>query len=96
MILFPGRHLMGVLECHQSTPPNNMVELKTVVYLAGAQSKNNDRKKRKTRISVSGHETWSTGQIDVLIFLPRVRFTQNHPIFYAKLNVSNMNVINLY
>ena len=29
MILFPGRHLMGVLECHQLTPPNNMVELKT-------------------------------------------------------------------
>ena len=29
MILFPGRHLMGVLECHQLTSPNNMVELKT-------------------------------------------------------------------
>ncbi len=29
MILFPGRHLMGVLECHQSTAPNKMVELKT-------------------------------------------------------------------
>jgi hypothetical protein len=29
MILFPGRHLMDVLECHQSTPPNKMVELKT-------------------------------------------------------------------
>jgi hypothetical protein len=29
MILFPGRHLMGVLECHQLKPPNNMVELKT-------------------------------------------------------------------
>ncbi len=29
MILFPGRHLMGVLECHQLTPPNNMVEFKT-------------------------------------------------------------------
>ncbi len=29
MILFPGRHLMGVLECHQLTPPNKMVELKT-------------------------------------------------------------------
>ncbi len=29
MILFQGRHLMGVLECHQSTPPNKMVELKT-------------------------------------------------------------------
>ncbi len=29
MILFPGRHLMGILECHQLTPPNNMVELKT-------------------------------------------------------------------
>ncbi len=29
MILFPGRHhLMGVLECQQLTPPNNMVELK--------------------------------------------------------------------
>ncbi len=28
MILFPGRHLMDVLECHQLTPPNNMVELK--------------------------------------------------------------------
>ncbi len=28
MILFPGRHLMGVLECHQSTPLNKMVELK--------------------------------------------------------------------
>ncbi len=28
MILFPGRHLMGVLEYHQLTPPNNMVELK--------------------------------------------------------------------
>jgi hypothetical protein len=28
MILFPGRHLIGVLECHQLTPPNNMVELK--------------------------------------------------------------------
>ncbi len=28
MILFPGRHLMGVLECHQLTPPHNMVELK--------------------------------------------------------------------
>ena len=35
----------------------------------------------KTRISVSGHETRSTGQIDVLLFLPRVQFTQNHPIF---------------
>ncbi len=34
-----------------------------------------------TRISVSGHETRSTGQIDVLLFLPRVQFTQNHPIF---------------
>ncbi len=29
MILFPGRHLMGVLECHQLTPPNKIVELKT-------------------------------------------------------------------
>jgi hypothetical protein len=29
MILFPGRHLIGVLECHQLTPPNKMVELKT-------------------------------------------------------------------
>ncbi len=29
MILFPGRHLMGILEWHQLTPPNNMVELKT-------------------------------------------------------------------
>ncbi len=29
MILFPGRHLMGVLECHELTLPNNMVELKT-------------------------------------------------------------------
>jgi hypothetical protein len=29
MILFPGRHLMGVLECHQLTAPNKMVELKT-------------------------------------------------------------------
>jgi hypothetical protein len=27
------------------------------------------------------HETQSTGQIDVLLFLPRVRFTRNHPIF---------------
>ncbi len=27
MILFPGRHLIGVLECHQLTPPNNMGEL---------------------------------------------------------------------
>ncbi len=27
MILFPGRHLMGVLECHYLTPPNKMVEL---------------------------------------------------------------------
>ncbi len=29
MILFPGRHLMGVLKWHQLTPPNKMVELKT-------------------------------------------------------------------
>ena len=29
MILFPGRHLMGVLECYQLTPLNKMVELKT-------------------------------------------------------------------
>jgi hypothetical protein len=29
MILFPGRHLMGVPECHQLTPLNKMVELKT-------------------------------------------------------------------
>jgi hypothetical protein len=29
MILVPGRHLMGVLEYHQLTPPNKMVELKT-------------------------------------------------------------------
>ena len=29
MILFQGRHLMGVLECHQLTPPIKMVELKT-------------------------------------------------------------------
>ncbi len=28
MILFPGRHLIGVLECHQLTPPNKMAELK--------------------------------------------------------------------
>jgi hypothetical protein len=27
MILFPGRHLMGVLKCHLLTPPNKMVEL---------------------------------------------------------------------
>jgi hypothetical protein len=27
MILFPGRHLMGILECHQLTPLNKMVEL---------------------------------------------------------------------
>jgi hypothetical protein len=27
MILFPGRHLIGVLECHQFTPCNKMVEL---------------------------------------------------------------------
>ncbi len=26
MTLFPGRHLMGVFECHQLTPPNKMVE----------------------------------------------------------------------
>ncbi len=36
---------------------------------------------KKTQISVSGHETRSTGQIDVLLFLTRVRYTQNHPIF---------------
>ncbi len=36
---------------------------------------------RKTGISVSGHETRSTGKIDVLLFLPRIRFTRNHPIF---------------
>ncbi len=35
----------------------------------------------KTWISVSGHETRSTGQIDVLLFLPRVQLMQNHPIF---------------
>ncbi len=29
MILFPGRRLMGVLECHQLTPLNKMMELKT-------------------------------------------------------------------
>ncbi len=29
MILFPGRQLMGVLKCHQLTPPNKMMELKT-------------------------------------------------------------------
>ena len=29
MILFQGRHLMDVLDCHQLTPPNKMVELKT-------------------------------------------------------------------
>ncbi len=29
MILFPGRQLMGVLECHQLTPPKKIVELKT-------------------------------------------------------------------
>ena len=29
MILFPGRHLMGVLKCLKLTPPNKMVELKT-------------------------------------------------------------------
>jgi hypothetical protein len=27
MILFPGRHQMGVLECHQLTPLNKMAEL---------------------------------------------------------------------
>jgi hypothetical protein len=27
MILFPGRHLIGVLDCCQMTPPNKMVEL---------------------------------------------------------------------
>jgi hypothetical protein len=32
MILFPGRQLMGFLECHQLTPPNKMVELKTTSY----------------------------------------------------------------
>ncbi len=26
-ILFPGRHLMGILKCHQMTPLNKMVEL---------------------------------------------------------------------
>ncbi len=30
MILFPGRHLMGILECHQLTPLNKMVELKNL------------------------------------------------------------------
>jgi hypothetical protein len=29
MILFPGKYLMGVLECHQLTLPNKMVELRT-------------------------------------------------------------------
>ncbi len=29
MILFPGRYLLGVLKCHQLTPPNKMVEFKT-------------------------------------------------------------------
>jgi hypothetical protein len=29
MIFFPGRHLMGVLECHQLTPPNKILEFKT-------------------------------------------------------------------
>ncbi len=29
MIIFPGRHLMSVFECHQLTPPNKMVELIT-------------------------------------------------------------------
>ncbi len=29
---------------------------------------------------MSGYETWSTGQIDVQLFLPWVRFTQNHRI----------------
>jgi hypothetical protein len=28
MIIFPGRQLMGVLECYQLIPPNKMVELK--------------------------------------------------------------------
>ncbi len=35
----------------------------------------------KTWISVSGHETRSTRQIDVLLFLPRVQFTLNDLIF---------------
>jgi hypothetical protein len=29
MILLSGRHLMAILECHQLTPPNKMLELKT-------------------------------------------------------------------
>ncbi len=173
MILFPGRHLMGVLESHQLTPPNNMVELEThelcvknqVAFMVqlewvdvefvgffflpnlhpltlmvkklgspcqdmnpGPQGvwtgihvltrrselfyhkcervrtwnpvhrDSQDQQKLdlhvrtwnpvhgnshsgKTLISVSGHETRSKGQIDKLLFLPRVRFKRNHPIF---------------
>jgi hypothetical protein len=54
MILFPGRHLMGVLECHQLTPPNNMVSGHETRSTGSPKSGN-------TRISVSGHETRSTG-----------------------------------
>ncbi len=33
MILFPGRHVIGVLKCHQMTPPNKMVELNHELYM---------------------------------------------------------------
>jgi hypothetical protein len=74
---------MGVLECHQLTPPNNMVELKThklcvknqvefMVLLEWvdvefgdfffpAKPTSTHTYGKKARISVSGHETQSTG-----------------------------------
>ncbi len=61
MILFPGRHLMGVLECHQLTPPNKMVELKTTSYDVLSPEKNYDRKKRYSHLAVG----WNKSQINV-------------------------------
>ncbi len=69
MILFPRRHLMGVLEYHQLTPPNNMVELKNptavcelraekknvqVVCLVGARSLLRPEKKQVQVICLAG------------------------------------------
>jgi hypothetical protein len=61
MILFPGRHLMGVLECHQLTPPNRMVELKTHELWCTITGKNTTRKKRYSRLAVG----WNKSQITV-------------------------------
>ncbi len=100
MILFPGRRLIGSLECHQLTPTNNMVELKNPravceksSWIHGAISRNQSCKSMLTHGSKSGvnvrpqkltESRECLGKIQIFLAQNPIFLRQNHIFFTCK------------